>query len=215
MVPRSADFDLGADEIVAAAVDIFNERGLDAVSMRSVSSRLGVSPIPLYSRVGNKDALVAAMADRLLADLAPPAEDDERWDAYAARWARALRTRLQQTSDSRVILAPGRAAYVAASTSLVKTMRRDGLAADVAVQACRLLMWATVGFGAVASGATPPGPGSRSSPRRPGGDPTGLEDMEIDALFELQIRYLIDGIARHAAVEPIAKGKGHRRDPRP
>jgi TetR/AcrR family tetracycline transcriptional repressor len=210
VVPRPVDFDLGADEIVAAAVDIFNEGGLDAVTMRSVSSRLGVSPIPLYNRVGNKDALVGAMADRLFADVAPPAADDERWDAYAARWARALRTRLQQTSDSRLILAPGRAAYVAASRSLVKTMRRDGLAADVAVQACRLLMWATVGFGAVASGATPPGAGRRSGPGRPGGDPTGLDDNEIDALFELQIGYLIDGIARHAAVEPL--GQGHRPD---
>jgi TetR/AcrR family tetracycline transcriptional repressor len=215
VVPRPVDFDLSADEIVAAAVDIFNEGGLDAVSMRSVSSRLGVSPIPLYSRVGNKRALVGAMADRLLADLAPAAADDERWDVYAARWARALRTRLQQTRDSRLMLAPGRAAYIVASRPLVKTMRRDGLAADVAVQACRLLTWATVGFGAVASGATPPGVGGRSRPARParpGGDPAGLDDKEIDALFELQIRYLIEGIARHAAVEPIAEGR--RRDGR-
>jgi AcrR family transcriptional regulator len=213
-MPRPAGFELGADEIVAAAVDIFNEGGLDAVSMRSVASRLGVSPIPLYSRVGNKDALIGAMADRLLADLAPPVADDERWDAYAARWARALRTRLQETRDSRLILAPGRAAYVAASRSLVKTMRRDGLAADVAVQACRLLMWATVGFGAVASRATPLGPNGRSSPGRPGGDPTGLDDEEVDALFELHIGYLIDGIARHAAVEAPAKDKRHRHDGR-
>ena len=187
-MPRPGDFDLDADEIVSAAVDIFNESGLDAVSMRSVSSRLGVSPIPLYSRVGNKDALVGAIADRLLADVAPPASDDEPWDAYAARWARALRTRLQETRDSRLILAPGRAAYVAASRPLLKIMQRDGLAADVAVQACRLLMWATVGFGAVAAGAV-----------AAGATPPGLGDTEIDALFELHIRYLIDGIARDCA----------------
>lgn len=198
-MPRPADFDLDADEIVTAAVDIFNEGGLDAVSMRSVSRRLGVSPIPLYSRVGNKDALVGAMADRLLADVAPQAEDDEPWPVYAARWAGALRARLQQTRDSRVFLAPGRAAYVAASRPLLQTMRRDGLATDVAVQACRLLTWATVGFGAVAAGATPPSPAGRSRSERPGGDPTGLDESEIDALFELQIRYLIDGIAAHAA----------------
>jgi TetR/AcrR family tetracycline transcriptional repressor len=210
-MPRPTDFELGADEIVAAAVQIFNEAGLDAVSMRSVSSRLGVSPIPLYSRIGNKDALVDAMADRLLADLAPAAGEDEEWGPYAARWARALRARLQQARDSRLILAPGRAAYLDASRPLVKAMRRDGLAADVAVQACRLLMWATVGFGAVASGATPPGARGRPGPGRPGGDPTGLDDEEVDALFELHIRYLIDGIARDAAVESPVKAKGRRR----
>ena len=62
---RQSDLDLNAHEIVSAAVDIFEESGLDAVSMRSVSTRLGVSPVPLYSRVGNKDALVDAIAERV------------------------------------------------------------------------------------------------------------------------------------------------------
>ena len=35
--------------------------GAIAVSMRRVAARLGVSPIPLYSRVGNKDALLDAV----------------------------------------------------------------------------------------------------------------------------------------------------------
>ena len=55
---KQPDLDLEADEIVTAAVEIFQESGLDAVSMRSVAARLGVSPMPLYSRVGNKDALL-------------------------------------------------------------------------------------------------------------------------------------------------------------
>ena len=88
--PGRTELDLDADEIVTAAVAIFEESGLDAVSMRSVSARLGVSPVPLYSRVGNKDALVDAIADRLLADLAPPPEVGEPWGEYAARWARSL-----------------------------------------------------------------------------------------------------------------------------
>ena len=71
-VSRAADFDLDADEIITAAVEIFRESGLDAVSMRSVATRLGVSPVPLYSRIGNKDALVDAIADRLFANLSPP-----------------------------------------------------------------------------------------------------------------------------------------------
>ena len=63
---------------MTAAVEIFEESGLDAVSMRSVSARLGVSPVPLYSRIGNKEALVDAIADRLLANLAPPAPKTRR-----------------------------------------------------------------------------------------------------------------------------------------
>ena len=197
---RSAAFDLDADEIVSAAVAIFQESGLDAVSMRSVSSRLGVSPVPLYARIGNKGALLDAIADRLLADLAPPSNESESWDEYALRWAQELRTRLRRARDSRLILSLGRDAYVEASRPLIETMRRDGFSADAAVQACRLLTWATVGFGAVETGVEPPGRGSRRR-TRPGGDPGGVDAGEVDALFDLQVRYVIEGIIRDANVD--------------
>jgi TetR/AcrR family transcriptional regulator, tetracycline repressor protein len=160
--------------------------------MRRVSSRLGVSPVPLYSRVGNKQALVEAIADRLLRDVAPPLSDEEGWADYTVRWARALRARLRLARDSRLIVTPERAAYVAASRPLIEVMRRDGMPADAAVQACRLVMWATVGFGAVESGAEPPR--RKRGPTRPGGDPGGVDPEEIDSLFDLHLRYLIEGI---------------------
>ncbi|MCU1378267.1 MAG: hypothetical protein JWN29_1250 [Acidimicrobiales bacterium] len=196
---KAPDFDLDAEEIITAAVEIFQESGLDAVSMRSVSSRLGVSPVPLYSRVGNKEALVDAIADRLLADLAPPSNEGEPWDQYAQRWARELRIRLRRARDSRLIVWSGRDAYVEASRPLVAAMRGDGFASDAAVQACRLLTWATVGFGAVETGAQPPPGGRRRA--RPGGDPGGIDAAEADTLFDLHIRYVIEGIARDAAAE--------------
>jgi AcrR family transcriptional regulator len=208
-VAKPPDLDLDADEIVTAAVEIFRESGLDAVSMRSVSSRLGVSPVPLYSRIGNKDALVDAIADRLLADLAPVAEDGEPWDQYAVRWARELRARLRHARDSRLILWPGRDAYVEASRPLVECMRRDGLAADAAVQACRLLTWATVGFGAVEAGVEPPRTSRRGS--RPGGDPGGVDPAEVDTLFDLHVRYVVEGISRDAASERPRVRRGSRR----
>jgi AcrR family transcriptional regulator len=202
---RANDFELHADEIVDAAVEIFQEGGLDAVSMRSVSTRLGVSPVPLYSRVGNRDALVEAIADRLLEGLAPASNDGEPWQSYAVRWSRELRARLRQARDSRLIVWPGREAYVEASRPLIAAMRRDGFEADAAVQACRLLTWATVGFGAVESGVAPPSTrrldrGSRRA--RPGGDPAGVDATETDTLFDLHIRYLIDGIVRDAPRKP-------------
>ena len=199
---KPADFDLEADEIIAAAVEIFQESGLDAVSMRSVSSRLGVSPVPLYSRIGNKEALLDAMVDHMLADLAPPSSQGERWDEYALRWARELRTRLRHARDSRLILRLGRDAYVEASRPLIDTMRRDGFPVDAAVQGCRLLTWATVGFGAVESGAQLPARGRRRG--RPGGDPAGMDAEEADTLFDLHIRYVIEGIARDGESDSTA-----------
>lgn len=205
---KPPDFDLDAEEIVTAAVEIFQESGLDAVSMRSVSSRLGVSPVPLYSRIGNKDALLNAIADRLLGDLAPPIDEGEPWSEYGMRWARELRVRLRRARDSRLIVWPGRQAYVDATRPLVETMRRDGFAADAAVLACRLLTWATVGFAAVESGVEPPGRSRRRA--RPGGNPGGVDATEVDALFDLHLRYVIEGIARDFALEDSARGRKRR-----
>jgi AcrR family transcriptional regulator len=196
-MPRANDLELAADEIVAAAVDIFLAQGLDAVSMRSVAARLGVSPAPLYSRVGNKDSLIDAIADHLLADLAPPHTEGEPWGDYAARWAAELRHRLRTAHDSRLILAADRDAYVEASRPLVAVMRASSFAADAAVQACRLVMWATVGFVAVENAAQ--APSVRSTRRiRSGGNRDGVTPSEADELFALQIRYVIDGITRDA-----------------
>lgn len=195
-----SELELDAEEIITAAVEIFQESGLDAVSMRSVSARLGVSPVPLYSRIGNKEALLDAVADRLLVDLAPASNEGEPWDQYAVRWARELRTRLRRARDSRLILWPGREAYVEATRPLLDAMRRDGFAADAAVQACRLLTWATVGFGAVESGVEPPNRARRRT--RPGGDPGGVDAAEADTLFDLHVRYVIEGITRDAEIDP-------------
>jgi AcrR family transcriptional regulator len=209
-VARPSDPGLDAQRIVSTAVDIFEESGLDAVSMRSVANRLGVSPVPLYSRVGNKEALIDAIADRLLVDLAPTSAEDESWEEYAARWARALRSRLRQARDSRLILSLGRSAYVEASVPVMAAMRSSGFPPDAAMQACRILMWAVVGFGAVETGVEPVG--QRSTGGRPGGDPRGVDRAEIDALFDLQIGYVIEGIGGdRSAPRRAARRTGRRR----
>jgi len=56
-------------EILDAALALADERGLDAVSMRAVASRIGVTPMALYPHVGNKEALLDGLVDRLIGDM--------------------------------------------------------------------------------------------------------------------------------------------------
>ena len=200
-MPKAGDFELDADEIVAAAIVILRERGLDAVSMRNVADRLGVSPMPLYTRVGNKAALIDAVADHLLTDLAPAAADDEAWPEYAERWCRELRHRLKLTPDSRLYLGAARDAYVEASRPLIAAMRDGGLSADAAVQACRVLMWATVGFVAMEQGSGVQDTEARRG-RLSGSNPAGVTAAEADELFDLHVGLITSGLARMHGGEP-------------
>ncbi|MFC8427332.1 TetR/AcrR family transcriptional regulator [Streptomyces sp. NPDC057253] len=79
------------EEILDAALAIADERGLEAVSMRALAERVGVTPMALYRHVKDKAALLDGMVGRLLSallptDAAPGARErawDERLDALA------------------------------------------------------------------------------------------------------------------------------------
>ncbi|WP_330457739.1 TetR/AcrR family transcriptional regulator [Streptomyces sp. NBC_00820] len=60
------------EEILDAALALADERGLEAVSMRALAERVGVTPMALYRHVADKAALLDAMVGRLLGALLPP-----------------------------------------------------------------------------------------------------------------------------------------------
>jgi AcrR family transcriptional regulator len=188
--------DLTTNEIVEAACSIFLSSGLDAVSMRTVSAQLGVSPEPLYKRIGNKEALLDAMAKRLLVDVAPRPRSGEQWQKYAMRWAAALHDRLSSTPDVRLLIGERREPFVEASRPLAEHMQAAGFAPDAAVQACRLLIWATMGFVVVESGRHRP-PGREQARGLPGGNPSGITSTEARRLFRLNLQFVLEGLARH------------------
>jgi AcrR family transcriptional regulator len=57
---------LSLDGIVQAAVDLVDEVGIDALTLRSVAARLGVTPMPLYRHVSTRDELVDLAVARLM-----------------------------------------------------------------------------------------------------------------------------------------------------
>src|ERR1700761_8892487 len=72
--------DLSRASIVDRAVAIADVEGLEAVSIRRLAQELGVTPMALYWHVQNKDELLAAMGDRIFADLDLPAGREDPWD---------------------------------------------------------------------------------------------------------------------------------------
>jgi AcrR family transcriptional regulator len=78
-------------EILDAAVAIADERGHSSLSMRGVAERVGVTPMALYPYVGNKEALLDGVVDRLLAELLPAATGPGDWRTRLRLLGRAAR----------------------------------------------------------------------------------------------------------------------------
>lgn len=88
------------EEILDAAVAIADEHGLDAVSMRAVADRIGVTPMALYRHIVDKAALLDGIVGRLLAALLPSDTDSaphvRTWDERLNALAHACRAITRQ-----------------------------------------------------------------------------------------------------------------------
>lgn len=73
---------LSLDSIVAAAIALADAEGIEAVSMRRLGQELGVDPMSLYRHVGDKDGLLDAMSDAVVAQI-EPVTDAASWQASA------------------------------------------------------------------------------------------------------------------------------------
>jgi TetR/AcrR family tetracycline transcriptional repressor len=72
--------ELSRDAIIDRAVAVADADGLEAVSLRRLGQEFGVTPMALYWHVQNKDELLAALGDRLFADLDLPTDRSQPWD---------------------------------------------------------------------------------------------------------------------------------------
>lgn len=72
---RSAPVRLDRDRIVGAAIELADEAGIDALSMRTVARRLGCGVMSLYNHVEHKDELLTLMADVVATEVADPPGD--------------------------------------------------------------------------------------------------------------------------------------------
>ncbi|TCM49035.1 TetR/AcrR family transcriptional regulator [Kribbella sp. VKM Ac-2568] len=71
---------LDPDKLAATALEIADAEGLDAVTIRRLAQLHDVTPMALYRHFSDKNDLLAAIGDRLLADIRLPEPNDDRWD---------------------------------------------------------------------------------------------------------------------------------------
>ncbi len=78
--PQTRAGALSESEILAVALEIIEEHGIDGLTMRALSSRLGVALGATYHHVKNKDALLVLVARSLFDRVEiPPLDDPRDW----------------------------------------------------------------------------------------------------------------------------------------
>ena len=86
---------LSLDRIVTVTLELVDEQGIGAASMRGVSSRLGVRSMSLYRYVQDRDELFDAVVERIVNELADDPEVQLRpvdgWRPYLAGMAHGVR----------------------------------------------------------------------------------------------------------------------------
>src|SRR6476469_1505374 len=81
---------LSRERIIAAAVAIVDEHGLESLSMRKLGAALGVEAMSLYNHVDNKDDVLDGVLDHVLKEVPLP-ELDLAWEEQLRVLARGFR----------------------------------------------------------------------------------------------------------------------------
>lgn len=92
-VERSVRGALNRDVVVLAALEVIDEHGLDALSMRTLGERLGVKAMSLYTYVTGREDLLEAVVAHLLDGLIEGMDEHitESWQGYLTALAHQVR----------------------------------------------------------------------------------------------------------------------------
>ena len=111
--PRRPRGSLTREQIVAAALELADQEGLEALSMPTIARRLGCGVMTIYGYIDNKEDLLDAIAISGLADLQLPRTLPSEPAGLLVSWGRALRRTLLQHPSlpviflSRAVIGPG------------------------------------------------------------------------------------------------------------
>lgn len=105
-MPRPDVSDERIPQILDAATRVFAEHGIDGASVAQVAEASGVSKATIYHYFESKEALVAALVDRLFAADEPGLERIVAWEAPAAERLRAYARELVTLLENNRLLWP-------------------------------------------------------------------------------------------------------------
>ncbi|WP_372530452.1 TetR/AcrR family transcriptional regulator C-terminal domain-containing protein [Xanthomonas sp. NCPPB 3005] len=181
---------LGREQIVDAAFQLLDEAGIEGVSLRKVACQLGIRAPSLYWHFKSKQALIDAMADALIEQVARDIPADQPWRATLLQVAHELRCGFKAHRDGARVYA---GTYIASDNvlrlgeAMIKALAEAGAPVGFAATAAMDLAYYVMGF-VIEEQAMP--------------DYRHLEDVGKAFLALSQARFPYCWQARHLLTEP-------------
>jgi AcrR family transcriptional regulator len=139
--PGTRDVALSRDQILDTAFEILESDGIERLTVRALAAKLGVAVTAIYWHVGDKEALLDGLVERIIAQLGPVQVRGRAPEERIMSIGRSLRqTLLRQPELVAVVHRQGRTAalFQPARRVLVRELAAaglDGAEAALAVQA--------------------------------------------------------------------------------
>ncbi len=86
---------LSRAQVIAAALNLLADDGLEGFSVAKLGKRLGASPMSLYTYFPGRDALLEAVADEAFKSFSPPSPQAD-WRDYVREWLREVAAHFEQ-----------------------------------------------------------------------------------------------------------------------
>jgi AcrR family transcriptional regulator len=199
---------LSKERVLAAALDLADADGIDALSMRRLAQELGVEAMSLYNHVANKGEILDGIVDLAVSEIELPS-GEEAWDvairkcaisAHEAFLRHPWACSLAMTPGSRQIGHSARLLYI---EWLLRRLREGGFSADLAYHAYHALDSHILGFtlwqlGHSAAAASLAG----------GGDFADLAARFVEEMRADGYPYLAEHAEQHVAAAGDDEGEG-------
>jgi AcrR family transcriptional regulator len=139
---------ISREEVLAAALRLADDDGLEAVTMHAVARRLRVTPMALYRHVDDKNDLLDGLVELLLTEYPPPPASGP-WDQRLTALAAGIRDTARRHPAAFPLLLTRPAATPTARLvrdAVHAALREGGLPESDVARAERLISTAVLGF---------------------------------------------------------------------
>lgn len=148
--PKAGQELLSRERILSVALQMVDEQGMQAFSLRRLAAKLQVDPMALYYHLPNKQAILAGLVERVFAGLRLPPASRENWPEQVRAVARAYYGLARAHPHLVLYLVTDRASAAVAALDLNEALYgvliEAGLSPQMIVQASDLVVDYVNGF---------------------------------------------------------------------